>query len=276
MTHPRVMLCCLIVGGILALPGLGSAFNGEVHFIAGAVAPKSSHQSISMESEQVTIRLRRTAYTVDAVFRLFNTGKTTTEWVGLPYRGWGYDTDISGNWGFLRFDAWADGRKVEFSPAHEVDGIAGLFPLRLPPDSLSKLTFVWMIRQITFPGHARKTIRVRYEAPYIRYEKSGGHGQVDYLHGSSSLWKGTIGKAIFIVDCTDVGGTKNIAVRAYGSGSGPHLLSDNVWKYEGRDIKPHVRSRLTVGYADIEPQAATHSAIPRKRRKKDSKYQWGK
>lgn len=276
MTHLRVMLCCFIVGGLLALPGLGDAFNSQVYFVAGAVAPKSAHESIRMDSEQVTIRLRRTAYTVDAVFRLFNTGKTTKEWVGLPYRGWGYDTDISGSWGFLRFGAWADGRKVEFSPAHEVYGTTALFPLRLPPHSQSKLTFVWMVRHITFPGHARKTIRVRYEAPYIRYEKSGGHGQGDYLHGSSSLWKGTIGKAVFIVDCTEVGGTKNIKVMGFGPSSGTRVLSDNVWKYEAKDIKPSLRARLRICYTDKEPQPATRSAVSPKRRKKDSKYQWGK
>ncbi len=51
---------------------------------AGAIATKEPHQTIRMDSMEVTIQLRPNSYVVDSVFKLFNEGEETTEWVGFP------------------------------------------------------------------------------------------------------------------------------------------------------------------------------------------------
>jgi hypothetical protein len=113
-----------------------------------------------------------------------------------------------------------------------------------------------MVSKITFPGHARTTIRVRYEAPYERYEAANcAHLRwAHYLYGSASLWKGDIGKASFIIDCTEVGGTKNISVRGFKARPGPKLIADNLWTLAMTDFEPDVGAKLILTYSDKSPQ----------------------
>lgn len=243
MKNIRGVLFCLMAASLIFLPGPGRANLSPIILIGagGAASPDSPHDSIRMDAEQVTIRLKKTSYTVDAVFDFFNTGETTTEWVGFPKssvsvgkslisypkRQLGHYLDT---YDFIRFDAWVDGRKAEFSEERDFFRDAGLHDV-----AESK----WMVKQVVFPGHAKTTIRIRYESPYTYT------GLAYYVYGTGSFWKGKIGKAAFIIDSSEVGGAETTWM-AFQASPGPRLISRNLVRYEIRDFEPWPRARLKI------------------------------
>ena len=113
MICPGRLLFYLVAVAFLCVPNPGMANQTPLHVVGGGASPKSEHHAVRMDSEQVIIRLGQRSYTVDAIFHLFNTGETVTEWVGFPKRR----VKLTGGWmqqpDFLRFDTWVDGRHVE-------------------------------------------------------------------------------------------------------------------------------------------------------------------
>ena len=68
---------------------------------------------------------------------------------------------------------------------------------------------------------------------------------MSYVYGTGSYWKGSIGSATFIIDSTDVGGTKNVLVKYY-SAPGPRTISGNVVSFEIHDFEPSRDGQLEV------------------------------
>jgi hypothetical protein len=215
---------------------------------SGVVAPQSPHQSIRLDSQEVVIRLERTSYVVDVVFRLFNTGETKTEWIGFPKwvasRVDSYPT-------FMRFDGSINGRPLKFNEEWDLSGgeiLRNSFSIeeytRLAQKPMNTERH-WLVSQATFPGHERTTICVSYEAPY----DGKGYREASYVYGTGSLWKGNIGKAVFIVDSSSLDSKETIStdfVRRVGSSpipenvkSVPKQISKNKLRYEIRDFEPH-------------------------------------
>lgn len=231
----------------------------------GAVAPRSSHKTIRLDSQEVTIRLGALKYTVEAVFHFFNTGDITTEWVGFPKWVESRDgTRAVSN--FIRFNSWVNDRSVEFSP--ERDQTKDSLGRHRQPSSASEAPTMnlpgtakeepqWLARQVTFPGHENTTIRVTYEAPYYpNYEK--GRGEAIYLYETGSMWKGNIGKAVFIVDGTEVGGLKHVSISFETTGGTlpgaenmrlrPWSMSKNVVRFNMEDFEPQPGSQLVISF----------------------------
>lgn len=213
----------------------------------GGVAPKSNHQTIRLDSQEVVIRLKKGSYVVNVVFSLFNTGETTTEWIGFPkwtasrtpsfptfitFQGWvnGKKIDFNEKWGS------AGGNRTKFNMSHKAFSYFASKPM--------KEEHKWLVSQATFPGHAQTLIRVTYEAPY--YGK--GHTQASYIYGTGSLWKDNIQKAVFIIDSTEVGGSEAISTyfepRSWSKSAGHAVkavarpLLKNLLRYEIRDFEP--------------------------------------
>ena len=84
----------------------------------GKVIPAPPRGEIRLLSQNVVIRLEKYTATVDAVYQFANTGATSTQWVGFPKKASGSVPFIVGEdyqkYGFLRFDAWANGRRLDF------------------------------------------------------------------------------------------------------------------------------------------------------------------
>lgn len=263
MIPVREMLSALIVAGLLVAAFPARADVGPVNSLkgGGAAAPGSPHQAIRLDSQEVTIRLKGFAdlrYTVDAVFHLFNTGETMTQWVGFPK--WVVTDNGSHTLSsFIRFDAWVNGRKAKFTEEQDLsqETQIGVGP---PPSLLKRRSMKqhylheerrWLIHQVTFPGHTPTTIRVTYEAPYY-YDGA----KAIYLYGTGSFWKGNIGKAVFIVDSGEVGGTENISIsfeearRTKAMSQNirvrPWSISRNVVRFELRDFEPDPEARFVV------------------------------
>ncbi|MGB6063623.1 MAG: hypothetical protein WBG50_02375 [Desulfomonilaceae bacterium] len=194
-----------------------------------------------------------TSYIVDAVFHFFNSGETTTEWVGFP--------KLEGDkFQFIKFETWVNDQEAQFTETPEAGRLPGLW--NFAKSLVSGESFFsnwseschWMAKEVTFPGHAVTVTRVRYEAAY-------NDGCATYIYGTGSLWKDTIGKAVFIIDGNEInkrnssvryhwGDTRidnkagnqndkvNFRVRGEPATSSQTLISPNQVKYEISDFKP--------------------------------------
>jgi hypothetical protein len=225
MKRRKELSLIVIAATLLAFPGHVRSNAMPIGVDLGGAMPIPAHESIRMDSEQVTMRLRRANYTVEAVFYLFNTGEATVEWVGFPVRG-------PNRRDFVRLDAWVNGRKTEFTEVPNLFKDAGI-----SPGFLSSNTMRWLVSQIAFRGNAETTIRVKYEGEYDSNVPGTAYVHANYIFGTGSFWKDTIGKAAFIVDCTGVGGTGNVSIYS-GMSSGPRVIGQNVMRYELRDFEP--------------------------------------
>jgi len=220
----------MMAAGFALSPTPGIADMGPIDMLTGggAAAPKSPHQSIRLESQEVTIHLRKSTYTVDAIFQLFNTGETTTEWTGFPKRMETRDVPQP-RAAFIRFNTWANGRPVEFSEQRESDKGRR-----------------WLVHQIKYPGHENTTIRVSYEAPYYI---GANTRMASYLYGTGSYWKDNIGRAVFIIDSSYVGGTKN-TYTDFQAKVKSRRISENLEMYEIRDFKPVPEEEFSIMVKD--------------------------
>lgn len=215
-----LLLACVAVGHLVS-PTVGLADLGPLNVTGGAASLKAPHESIRLDLQDVTIRLKKASYVVDATFCFFNTGKETTEWVGFPKRGDGSD--------LIRFDSWADGKKTTVSEEH--GPAAGA--TQLLASEMGDLR--WLVQHVTFPSHARTTIRVSYEAKY-NYTIHGRYAVYDYSTGS--YWKDAIGLAAFTIDCREIGRTKDVDVSVTGRIRARKLITENAVMYEVRNLKP--------------------------------------
>lgn len=210
---------------ILFHSGLGRTALGPIVLKEGAVLPLSTHSTIRMESQNVTIRIGSTSYTVDAVFRFFNTGETVRQWVGIPQ----YVKDASFAFVFKPFEAWIDDRKVSFSTS---DDYRASKPYS-PPSGGGR----WKIKEVTFSGHDETVIRLRYEAP-LKHQGSGY-----YMYGNGSCWKDKMSKLILTIDHTAIPETKNFTAEIAGS-PGPRRMSPSILRFEVNDVKPISKATL--------------------------------
>ena len=259
-------LTCLI-GALVCCPSSASANMAPVELLkGGGASPKTKHQTVRMDSEQVIIRLGLRSYTVSAVFHFFNTGETVTEWVGFAKRA-------ASEHGFypilpdlIRFEASVDGRSVEVKEETdpEENGIfwrsiwgkvtssfsRGGRTTRFGRPRIRKNR--WPVQRVTFPSHMRTTIRTTYEAKYI-------FRSAYYAVGTGRLWKDSIGKAVVLIDSTDVGGTKNISV-IFQVLPGPISMSKNLVKYEIALLNPPSDAELIVRLVDSSRRVADPDA----------------
>ncbi|MEW6140252.1 MAG: hypothetical protein AB1733_18690 [Thermodesulfobacteriota bacterium] len=229
----------LLCTGLCLLATSGSADDAPVWLMGGGATPKSSHTTVRMDSEEVTIRLHKDSYTVDAVFRFFNTGDTTTEWVGFPKRGLGSSATFTGTRGFIQFETWVGDQRVPFREERELWS-------RVPMFLRSIFSYIiednrWLVKEVTFPGHKETTTRVKYEAHY--YGPAEGNTAY-YIYGTGSHWKGPIGKARFILDASEIGGTGKIRVNLPEESR--RQVSESSVIYELNDFDPSPHATLTV------------------------------
>jgi len=223
----------------------------------GTAALKSPHQSIRMEAEEVRIQLRRETYTVDAVFRMFNTGKAATEWVGFPKKEEGDSSSYDDEPQFVRFNMWLQGKMMQFDDQYDVSAVRP--PTEgssdISPDKRSRMQWLedsnWLMRQVSFPGRAKTVINVSYEARYG--EGSLGSEYAHYIYGTGRHWRGSIGKARFTLDCSEKGGVDRVEVLFSPADERKYvirrkLISQNVVQYEIMNFEPHPRGRLSVRF----------------------------
>jgi hypothetical protein len=203
---------------------------------------------------QVTIRLKRDSYTVDAIFHLINTGETATEMVGVPKYGVqnmpDADSDVkSPIYDFVRFDAWVHNRKTEFKEVRHFLKDPNAPPIGgYPFAGLAERPEVrWMVKDVTFPRRSVTPVRVRYEALYHYFVIPTPYEVGRYYCSTAQYWKGTIRKATFTIDSTDIGEPRGIA---WGMSPAPRAITTHMQKYEMREYEPPTWKPFEFGGAD--------------------------
>jgi len=203
--------------GVFFIPYMLKADIAPLQATGGAVAAKSKHETIRMAAEEVTIRLEKDSYAVEAVFHMHNSGETTTMRVGFPKGDERIRPELGGFPEFTQFHAWVDGKKVGFSNENDC----------------------WLAAQVTFPGNATTTVRILYEANYYRGLLAS------YIVGTGSLWKDSIGKAAFIVDGTAIGGSKEFSASLDAPNS-RRLLTEHALRIEANNYAPDPKTVMRV------------------------------
>ncbi len=96
----------------------------------------------------------------------------------------------------------------------------------------------WLASHITFPGHAKTTICTSYEAHY-------SSDRAFYIVGTGRNWKDSIGKAVFLVDSSAVGGARNIKMD-FPVAPGPRLLSESLTIFQIENAEPPPDAKLVI------------------------------
>jgi hypothetical protein len=208
----------------------------------GAISPRLPHESIRLDSQEVTIRLRKDTYAVDVVFRFFNTGETITEWVGFPERRMVALLPYTKS-AFLRFETLIDGRTAEFSREQDLTQDTGLFLRWLFSSPSTHEDRRWLVHYPTFPGHARTTVRVGYEARYNYHHGNCFAGS--YIYGTGGYWKDNIGKAVFVIDSSNLCKRKIVDIK-FPRDIRPLQKSENMVIYELKDFDPNPEEKLDI------------------------------
>jgi hypothetical protein len=227
MTRSSGFCLTLLLVGLLCFPCIIKANPAPWPMAGGTVATKSLHKTIRMDAEEVTIRLDGGSHTVTAVYHMVNTGESTTEWVGFPKGRIRDSTEQFDYPDFIQFYVWVNGKKALFS----------------------KEGNVWMAGRVTFPGHATTMIRVVYQAHNTNYLRRGAGGYAEYIVGTGRLWKGNIGRAIFTVDGSAIGGASKFDAEL-NVPSSRKLLSDRTIRFDVTDFKPDRDAVLHISIKD--------------------------
>ncbi|MFC1835303.1 hypothetical protein ACFL2Q_11300 [Thermodesulfobacteriota bacterium] len=213
--------------------------------VGGAPAPKSLLKSIRLDKADVTIRLEEAYYAVDAVFYFFNTGETTTEWVGFP---WcvpvSYGSTVKG-YDFKRFHTWINGRPVVFQLEQDLFTSTKMSLYRRYSRFFKRYLDYegWLGHQVRFDGHAATNIRCTYDA---RYTATAHTLYAEYNLDTASSWKDNVRVTSFTVDATRVGGTKRLWI-GFGHLYRRRLTTQNSIKIEALDLCPSPNSSIKVG-----------------------------
>ena len=225
----------IIIFVLSLMPFDASADDAPLHyetFISGSFSLiEGGGSDIDMVSERVEIELGNDAYTVDATFEFMNEGDTATVLVGFPDYGYGYGlgSDSPGRFTGVRtketFETWVNGqpcnfrdmpgkitvtvhdeikrdefRDVVFTNPDSLDALhTNLWKGQWPFEDIS-VVFIeelrWLVKEVTFPAGESTVTRVRYTEQYSSIDSQGF---LEYLYGTGRAWKGTIGRAEFVV-----------------------------------------------------------------------------
>jgi hypothetical protein len=244
----------------------------SLEILTGSPAPRSPHQTIRMDSQEVIMRLGEKSFVIEGAYRFFNTGRTTTEWIAFPKKGNACRDGRLLNPAFMRFQVWIDGAKADFSEERGSFRMpTDLFPATKATHSQSVGKSIdnydrWLGQMVTFPAQKGLTIRLRYEDRYVVHdapptldaESPSSLDEATYIMGTGSFWRDRIRHSAFVVDASGVGGTKHLV----GLPSrGLARMTDTLVRYEERDYEPESGSTISIG---VRPPRVSESASKRR------------
>ena len=167
--------------------------------IAWGGSPKllSSHPSVAMRSEVITMNVGKENVTVDCRFVFKNYGRATTVRMGFPDEGSG-DMDVdqeadtsNSNWKttkprsmFTSFKSWVNGvpTKTEF----------------VRSDTFSQN---WHAKTVYFPSSSTRLVRDLYTVPIGgQVARYGYYNQAFYTLHTGASWRGAIGRSEIVVN----------------------------------------------------------------------------
>jgi hypothetical protein len=234
----------------------------------GGFSPKAPNHNMRMDSQEVLIRLKKTSYVVDAIFHFFNTGESTTEWIGFP---------IPRNHltRFTQLDSLIDGRRLDLVKKSRV------WAINLPYLDYPNKKRQWLGANVVFQGHAVTKIRLNYETSYLPFRSNAvlyfvrnvrkTPGRVVYEYGTCSYWKDRIGILAFTIDGSELGGRKHFTshFRSYLVGLAPNMpppekRPKNPPKPDGENTrwqKLETKNAVRFIARNVEPKLADYLAV---------------
>lgn len=163
--------------------------------------------SIRMDSQHIVIRENWGHNLIDATFRLFNTGKTTAQSVGVP-RGWAVGRSWPGGYDFMQgFKGWVNGLKVHFTDAKQ-------------EKEYHHNRETWKVAEVTLPGNALTAIRIKFRIK-----------QLFLTTTYTEFWKWRKASTVVIKDCTKERAS-GLESEGYSSCPGPRRLTENLMVQE--------------------------------------------
>ncbi|MFC1490885.1 YARHG domain-containing protein [Candidatus Latescibacterota bacterium] len=273
----RLPLLLLLLAFILASPV--SANEALLTESSGSLALMDGDTTdIRMVSEEVIIELGTENYTVDATFEFINEGDTVTVPVGFPNAGYGYFYSFRGVKTNETFQTWVNGEQSSFKdmpgylrlqmPQSGAEDIILTDPDTLnlahsnlqkniqPVEGISTLAldeFRWLVKDVTFIGGETTVTRVRYTAEY------GNFGHAEYIYGTGSSWKGSIGTARFIIKSSPECWMLNVPTFSSDWGAGRTWVGERTGEFEhvyiltGLEPAEDEVMRLFVRYVGTKP-----------------------
>lgn len=218
----------------------------------GVVSPVSDNTSIRMDSEKVEIRLEQDSFSVDAEFIFYNTGETVTKLVGFPQANYVTVREYKRPTNYMGLETWINGKKAKITnrgPDSKPMTGAEFYDkcrkgtikkgARFPSREIK----LWLVCSVTFPGHAFTKMRTKYQSRY--FVTMFGQVRARYIVGTGRHWKDRIGRAVFIIDPSGVGGQKNVKI-GIQKAPGPWLNSGGVLIREITNFEPEPREALSV------------------------------
>jgi hypothetical protein len=175
------LLCAIAVAPVPS----ARADDAYTPAFGGAVLSLKENTSISMVDEYVRIVVHESSYTVNAYFKFFNSGPSTTTTVGFPIGG-----DSPGQ--LTNFKTWVNGveARVIDMPRHSFPTIEG-------EDGVGEFPEAWKVKTVDFPSKTFTRTSVQYSSPFGMRAESPTRYTVSYTYGTGMTWAGPIQSAVF-------------------------------------------------------------------------------
>lgn len=179
------------------------------------------HKTVRMDLIDAHMRFGKTTFSVDAVYKFFNTGKATTELVAFEKEP------------FMRYDTWVNGERLtDWKSLSAWLPRISYFLRTLSTGPRSNVG--WVVRRVKFPAKRPTIIRTSYTSHY--YGPLEGLPVVSYPFAAGRYWKGSIQVATITIHGTDRFGSKSLW--AFVLPRWRRLIRGNVIRLETRDFTP--------------------------------------
>lgn len=216
-------------------------FSNDTYFfmVGGNLVPTTEADNIvEMKEETINIVLNDRYYEVTVVFNFYNPAETVDLSVGFPF----FEIGIGGNGSIYDFHCWTNDEEIDYS-----DKPIERSWSKIPSDK-PELENAF-IRNILFKGKTFTTTKINYKADY-GFDVDGLIA--NYLYGTGSSWKHSIGKITLIIE-------NNIKYyRPVKITMGNNLInntftriSDNTFKSVFTNIEPDYEDIFQIFISDI-------------------------
>ncbi len=232
---------------IIAFSPHARADDSFVEIQGGGAVTMGQQTDISMTDEYVLIQMSSQSYRVNATFRFYNSGASTTVAVGFPANGEGAEGAAKRDFDY--FKTWVNGNIVPTKDA----------PDRNYDDSDGRGYSYFKVKRVYFPASAVTISSVEYEAPYGN--SSNGESWLWYTYGTGGSWRGPIGRAIFDVRFQETGKDSPIGIDIRVKDPA-HLIHRSLGQivYEMDDVKPKSVAAFGVDFRPLS--LCLHDRLP--------------
>lgn len=221
---------------LIFITGISFAFANDTYFFmaGGQLVPtKEIDTEIEMKEEIINIVLERTYYEVTVDFFFYNNGKDVDLEIGFPF----FCVGLQGEGTISDFHCWTNDTETSFKD----------FPIEKKCAKDTELENAY-VRTINFPEKKTTKTRISYKSTYGIEAPSFAIAQ--YLYGTGSSWKNSIGKMTFIIQNKNIDSYPRTI--SLSSNSNTKKTSDDIWEWVFTNIEPETYTDcISIEIGDI-------------------------